>query len=64
MQAQAKENDLEGAKHVHQLLHKAKAADGGLALRGGDSDDDFGEDEVMEEAEAAPAGEEGEVEEI
>lgn len=55
---------MEGAKEVHQLLHQAKPADGGLALRGGDSDDDFGEDEMMEEAEAAPAGEEGEVEEI
>lgn len=54
---------MEGAKHVHKLLHTAKPADGGLALRGDDSDDDFGEDEAMEE-EAAPVGEEGEVEEI
>lgn len=63
-QAQAQENDLEGAKTVHKLLHTAKPADGGLALRGDDSEDDFGEDEEMGEQEAVTAGEEGEVEEI
>ena len=63
-QAQAQENDLEGAKTVHKLLHIAKAADGGLALREDDSEDDFGEDAQMEEQEAVAAGEEGEVEEI
>ena len=44
------------------MLHTAKApADGGLALRGDDSEDDFGEDE--DDVEGA-ANEEGEVEEI
>ena len=61
-QAQAQENDLEGAKTVHKMLHTAKApADGGLALRGDDSDADFGDDDDDDEG---AAGEEGEVEEI
>jgi len=71
VQAQAQENDLEGAKTVHKMLHTAKApADGGLALRGDESDLDFGDEDDDEEdgaggdEEMGAGNEEGEVEEF
>lgn len=59
MQAQAG-NDLEGAKNVHKLLHKAAApGDDGLAFQNDDNDADYGDDD-----DDAGDGEEGEMEEI
>ena len=59
---------MEGAKNVHKLLHRAKAPiDGGLTLRGDESEDDFGDDDEEEEQGAGKmdvGDEEGEVEEI
>ena len=69
-QAQAQEQDLEGAKNVHKMLHSAKTPmDGGLVLRGDESDPEFGDEDDNEDeggdADRMDVGnEEGEVEEI
>lgn len=53
-------SDLEGAKNVHKLLHKAAApADNVLALQNDGNDDDYGDDD-----DDAGDGEEGEMEEL
>ena len=62
LQAQVQGSDLEGAKNVHKLLHKAAApSDGGLALQNDENDADYGDDDDDDDA---GGGEEGEMEEI